>query len=169
MNFKKINPEDIEDNCFKLLEKDWMLITAGNLENFNTMTASWGGFGVLWHKKVAFCVVRPTRYTYQLLEANEYFTLSFFDEKYRDILMFCGTQSGKNVDKIEATGLIPIATPNESVYFMQSRLVMECRKLYYDDIKPANFCDVRINDNYPAKDYHRLYIGEIVNCQMKND
>jgi flavin reductase (DIM6/NTAB) family NADH-FMN oxidoreductase RutF len=98
------------------------------------------------------------------MEKSDYFTLSFFDEEYREMLNVCGTKSGRDTDKIAATGLIPIESENKSIYFEQARLVMECRKLYFDDLKPELFLDEKIHNNYPAKDYHRLYIAEIINC-----
>ena len=83
---KKISPYDLPGNVFTLIDKDWMLITAGTLDKFNTMTASWGGFGILWNEPVSFVFVRPTRFTYLFMEKNDFFTLSFFDHKYRKIL-----------------------------------------------------------------------------------
>jgi flavin reductase (DIM6/NTAB) family NADH-FMN oxidoreductase RutF len=166
--FKSINPETIQENFIKLIGSDWMLITAGNIKSFNTMTAAWGGIGFLWKKPVVFCFVRPTRYTYGFTEKNEDFTLSFFAEEYRDILNFCGSKSGKEVDKIKETGLIPKETTSGNIYFDQARLVLECKKIYTEDIAPDKFIDKNIDNNYPKKDYHRMYIGEILQC-LKHD
>jgi len=165
--FKEIRPEEIGDNTFKLIGDDWMLITAGNLKKFNTMTASWGGFGILWHKKVCFCVVRPQRYTYKFMEEADTFTLSFFDDKYRNVLQFCGSKSGRDVDKIAATGITPVEDAEGKVYFSEARLVIECKKIYFQDLNPEHFLDPDIHKNYPAKDYHRMYIGEITRCLVK--
>lgn len=166
-NFEKIDPASIQDNPFTLIGKDWMLITSGNIEKFNTMTASWGGFGILWNKKVCFIFIRPTRYTYEFIEQNDNFTLSFFSEDYRKALSFCGTRSGRDVDKIAATGLTPVSGSQDTVYFEEARLVLECKKLYFQDLDPANFLDPDIEKNYAAKDYHRVYVGEIVGCYLK--
>ncbi|HBA53009.1 MAG TPA: flavin reductase, partial [Syntrophorhabdus aromaticivorans] len=108
MELREISPEMITDNTFKLIGKDWMLVTAGSEAAFNTMTAAWGGLGVLWDKKICFCVIRPTRYTYAFMEKSEDFTLSFFEERYRDVLTYCGTKSGKDIDKVTQTGLTPV-------------------------------------------------------------
>lgn len=166
-SFIKISPTLISDNPFQLIDKEWMLITAGELLSFNTMTASWGGFGILWNKPVVFCFVRPVRYTYQFLEESAFFTATFFDRKYRKALNFCGANSGRDIDKMAATGLTPLASSNGSVYFEQAKLVLECRKLYFSDIDPAHFLVPEINKNYPMADYHRMYIGEIVSCMQK--
>ena len=165
--FKNISPTLIIDNPFQLIDKEWMLITAGQLESFNTMTASWGGFGILWNKPVVFCFVRPVRYTFQFIEKSDFFTATFFDREYREALNFCGANSGRDVDKMAATNLTPLALPNGSVYFEQARLILECRKLYYSDIDPENFLVPAINKNYPNADYHRMYIGEIVSCMQR--
>jgi flavin reductase (DIM6/NTAB) family NADH-FMN oxidoreductase RutF len=161
--FQTLDPEDVQDNVFKLIGKDWMLITAGIRESFNTMTASWGGMGVLWDKKVCFAFVRPTRYTFEFLEKSEVYTFSFLEEQYRDILMYCGTKSGRDVNKVIETNLTPIFG-NGTVFFAEARLVMECRKIYVQDITPGNFLDQTMNEYYPKKDYHRIYVGEIIRC-----
>jgi flavin reductase (DIM6/NTAB) family NADH-FMN oxidoreductase RutF len=161
--FHEIKPEEISDNPFTLVGKDWMLITAGTRESFNTMTGAWGGLGIMWDKRVSYCVVRPTRHTYEFLEKSLFYTLSFLEEQYRDILVYCGTRSGRDVNKVAETGLTPVFH-DEGVYFAEARLVLQCRKIYFQDISPDNFRDPAINDFYPLKDYHRMYVGEILHC-----
>jgi flavin reductase (DIM6/NTAB) family NADH-FMN oxidoreductase RutF len=163
-NFKWINPLEIKDNVFKAIGDDWMLITAGDKESYNTMTASWGTLGILWNLPVAICFIRPHRYTYIFTEKSSHYTLSFFREEYRDALKFCGSKSGRDYDKAAKTGLIPFSTELGNISFEQSRLILECKKIYADDLKTNNFI-IRelINKNYPKKDFHRFYIGEVVN------
>jgi len=166
--FKEIQPEEISENPFKLLDLDWMLITAGNLNNFNTMTASWGGFGVLWNRKIAICFIRPQRYTFQFVEKNDLFSLCFFEETHRDILNYCGSNSGKNVNKIESTGLLPFYTKNNCIAYKQSKLIIDCRKIYSDVLKNSHFIDKMIpHEIYPTNDFHHIYIGEILQCYIK--
>lgn len=165
--FISIKPEHLNENTFSLLGADWMLITSGKTESFNTMTASWGGMGVLWNKNVCFIFVRPQRHTFSFLENNETFTLCFFHEKYREVLKFCGSKSGRDVNKAEETGITPCVTDTGAVYFRESRLVIECKKIYWQDIDPKNFLESSIARNYPDKDYHRLYIGEILDMMIK--
>ncbi len=166
MRFTEIEPDRISDNPFKLIGRDWMLITAEKAGAVNTMTASWGGLGVLWERKVAFCFIRPTRYTYEFVESAGNFSLSFFGEEHRKTLMFCGSHSGRDRDKIREAGLTPVKDGN-FVYFHEARLVLFCRKLYWQDILPDRFLDSKINDMYPKKDYHRMYAGEIVKCLVR--
>jgi flavin reductase (DIM6/NTAB) family NADH-FMN oxidoreductase RutF len=165
--FNEVKPEQLKLGPFIAIGADWMLITAGVLKDYNMMTASWGGFGVLWHRNICFCVVRPHRYTYEFMERSDKFTLSFFDKRYKDVLNFCGTNSGRNVNKTEKTGLTPIGKEPGAVYFKQARLVIICRKIYFQQIDPRNFLDPKIEENYPKKDYHRMYVGEVVKVLKK--
>lgn len=163
-----IDPRRLTDNAFKLIADDWMLITAGTRASYNTMTASWGAVGELWNKKICICFVRPTRHTYQFIERSSVFSLSFFDEKYREVLRHLGTVSGRDVDKMTIAGLTPIVSEHGAIYFAEARLVFECRKIYSDDLRPGQFLAPEIADCYPRKDYHRFYIGEILTCQIRN-
>ncbi|MBT5990730.1 MAG: flavin reductase family protein [Bacteroidetes bacterium] len=163
-HFNAVSPYDLKQNPFQLIGKDWFLITAGNSEKYNTMTAGWGSFGVLWNKAVITTYIRPTRYTYEFSEENDFFTVCFFEEKHRKTLAYCGKYSGKDVDKIAECGLTPLVTPNNQIVFAEANLAMECKKIYIDDLQPKLFLDPSIDKHYPDKDYHRSYIGEILNC-----
>jgi len=159
--FKEIKPVEITDNPIQLIGREWMLVTAGTPEHFNTMTASWGGMGELWFRPVCFCFIRPQRYTYEFMEENAAFTLSFFDEKHKPQLNFCGSRSGRESNKAQECGFTPVTAANGSVFFEEARLVLECSKLYFQDLDPANFLDESIMKNYPQNDFHRMYVGEI--------
>ncbi len=163
-HFTEIKPKAIDENTFKLIGTDWMLVTAGTKDKFNTMTASWGGLGIMWNKKVSFIFIRPQRYTLPFIEENDSFTLSFFDHRYREALKFCGSHSGRDVNKVAETGLTPRFSETGAVSFEEAKLIIECRKLYRQDFSPAGFCDPSLEKNYPEKDYHRMFIGEIISC-----
>ena len=166
--FKKVDPKDLSLKPVNLIGHEWMLITAGVKDDFNTMTAAWGGIGFLWQLPIVQIFIRPQRYTYEFTEKYDFFTLTFFDKKYKKILNYCGSKSGRDHDKIKETGLKPLETNNGNIYYEQCNLVLECSKIYFDDIRPENFLDERIGKVYPLKDYHRMYTGEIVNCLIKN-
>jgi len=167
--FLKISPFEITDNVFKLLDKDWMLVTAGNLKCFNTMTASWGHLGIIWNLPVAIAYIRPQRYTYGFANENRDYTLCFFEEKYRSILQFCGTTSGREHDKIKKTGLHPLETERGNVFYEQARLVLECEKIYVDNLRKENFLIPEVAEkNYPNNDFHRFYMGKILNVRMRS-
>lgn len=160
--FKKLIPSDLQFDPVKEIGQEWMLITAGNIARCNTMTASWGGTGFLWNKPVAFIFVRPQRFTYQFIEENLLFTCSFFDKEHHEKLQFCGSKSGKDTDKFAATGLRLFETPEGAFTFDQARLYLVCKKLYFQDIEPNGFLNPSVSKHYPERDYHRMYIGEII-------
>lgn len=167
-NFTEIDCKSISENPFKLIGKDWMLVTAGSKEKYNTMTASWGGVGVLWNKNVAYTFIRPQRYTLEFMDENEYYTLSFYNEDMRKALTFCGTKSGRDYDKAKETGLTPVFD-EEAPYFEQAKLVLVCKKLYKQDFSPECFIEKELdNANYKDKDYHKMFIGEIVKVLVRD-
>ena len=159
--FHEINPQQITENPFTLIGNDWMLITAQKPDGtFNTMTASWGGVGIMWGKPVAICMIRPQRYTFEFIESAPHFTLSFFNETWRDALRLCGSKSGRDTDKVAQTGITPIQQ-NGMVWFEQAKLVLQCRQLYKNDLSETHFLDKTLLDTYQAGDYHRVYISAI--------
>lgn len=167
-NFKHITHKEFQNEAIKLIGDDWMLVTAGKLSNFNMMTANWGGLGWLWNKPVAFIFVRPQRYTYQYTERENYFTLTFFEEKHRDILKLLGTKSGRDIDKMKTPGLTPFSTTTGTVAYEEAKIIMECKKLYAAPLSGSNFTDLPLAERiYPKNDFHTLYIGEIVNIWIK--
>ena len=177
MNFRQIKPEQITDNAFRLIGTDWMLVTSadneGSLvcgEDYNTMTASWGGVGILWSKPVAFVFIRPQRHTFSFTERNGMMTLSFFGEEYRKALSFCGSKSGRDMDKVKECGLTPAADQTEwgrTVHFEEARLVMKVRPLYKEYLKEGAFLSEEPLKNYAAGDFHMMYVCEITEVLVK--
>ena len=146
-------------------DKTWFLLTAGKFDTgeFNTMTVSWGSLGTLWNKPIAQVFVRPTRHTYEFMESADSFTLSAFPELHRDALRLLGTRSGRDGDKIAEAGLTPSPCSQvSSPGFAEAELILECRKIYWQDLDPRQFLDTTIEGEYPLKDYHRIYLGEIL-------
>jgi flavin reductase (DIM6/NTAB) family NADH-FMN oxidoreductase RutF len=168
MSFVEKDIQSLTFNPFDKIGKEWMLIAAGTQSDCNAMTASWGGVGVLWSKNVVTTYVRPQRYTKEFIDANETFTISFFDEKYRDELTFCGRVSGKdNPNKMQECGLTPMRL-KDTAAFEEANMIFVCRKLYEDEIKPERMLDHSLDGtNYPEKDYHTMYISEIVKVLVK--
>lgn len=143
----------------------WPVLTAGDFaaKRFNSMTVGWGSLGLMWGIPFAQVVVRPHRYTFEFMEAYETFTLSVFPEKYRPALQILGSTSGRDGDKIAASGLTPQASTKVAAPgYAEAELILECRKIYWDDMDCSRFLDPRIEKNYPKKDYHRIYYGEIL-------
>ena len=162
MSMKEITPRDL-GNAMKMIGDDWTLITAEKKDgSVNTMTASWGFMGVLWNKPVCAVFIRPQRHTLGFVEASERLSLTFFSEKHRAALRLCGTKSGRDMDKITAADLTLCHTENGVPYFKEAKTVLVCRKLYEDVLKPECFIDEGVlAANYPAKDYHKVFICEI--------
>lgn len=157
----KVKPEELNENVFSLINEDWMLVAASKDGKMNAMTASWGGMGILWGKRVAFVFVRPQRYTKEFIDAGEKLSLSFFDESARKMLTYMGRVSGRDEDKIAASGL-HVEMVNSAPVFKESRMVMVCRKLYAQPMEEACFIDKALIDaNYKEKDFHTMYVVEI--------
>ncbi|WP_066686996.1 flavin reductase family protein [Christensenella intestinihominis] len=165
--FKEVELMKLEGNPFTMIGKDWMLVTGEKEGKVNAMTASWGGMGVMWGKNVTFVVIRPTRYTKEFVDAADTFSLAFLDESYRKTLNYFGTVSGRDEDKIKASGLT-VLHDGKTPYFEEADLVLVCRKLYAQKYDPDCFID-RESDGkwYPEKDYHTLYIAEITKALQK--
>jgi len=161
MAFKEISPYDIDRNPFTLIDKDWALITAQQDGRANPMTISWGSLGILWNRPVVTAYIRPQRYTFGYLESAEGFSLTFFDETYREQLSYCGSHSGRDTDKIAHCGFT-LAHQDGIPYFAEAKMVLFCKKLYAQDIVSDGFAVEGLKEKvYPNQDYHRMYIGEI--------
>lgn len=165
--FHEIDITKMNFNPFTKIDKEWMLITAGNRTKCNTMTASWGGLGELWNKYVSFIFIRPQRFTLEFIEKEDFYSLCFFDETQRTALNYCGCHSGRETDKIKEAGLTPVYD-EAAPYFEEARLVFICRKMHGQFIDPACFIDPTVDGRcYPQKDYHKMFIGEIVKVLEK--
>ena len=164
--FKKIDPKTLALNPFAAIGDQWMLITAGAPEHCNTMTASWGGLGILWGVPMATVYIRPQRYTKQFVDENEYFTLSFFPEDYRPQLNLCGTKSGRDMNKAKECGFTVAAGEGNAPYFEQADLVLVCRKRMAMPMDEAAMPE-DVKDKWYKGDYHTMYWGEIVEALKK--
>ncbi len=161
-DYKEIEASAIKDNVFDLIGKQWMLVTAGKKDKFNTMTASWGTMGILFNKPIAIIFIRPQRYTNEFLKKESQFTLTVLPEQYRDALMTCGRKSGRDCDKVAEVGLTPIETENGNMAFAEGKLIMECRKIYVDQFDAKAFLDNElVAQNFPNNDFHDVYIAFI--------
>ena len=165
--FTEIRPELFEQSPFKLIGKDWMLITAEKDGKINTMTASWGGFGVMWGENVAYIVIRPQRYTKEFVDNSDTFSLTFLDNSFRTTLSYLGTKSGRDEDKIKNSNLTVLHT-DDVPYFEEANIAILCKKLYAQEYKPECFIAQELNVKwYPALDHHTLYIAKITKILVK--
>ena len=167
---KPIAIKDLSENFFEVIGKEWMLVTAGNKDHFNTMTASWGGVGVLWNRPVVFAFIRPERYTREFIDARNEFTITFLGPEYRKAHSICGSKSGWEIDKVAATVLTPFFTEAGNPVFEEARLTLECKVVYKSEIEEAKFLDPSVFPRwYDEKNgnAHIVYIAEIVNAWEK--
>ena len=127
------------------------------------MTISWGSIGVMWNKPFIQVVVRPTRYTYGFMQEYSDFTVCTFPEAYRKSLQLLGSKSGRDSDKIAASGISPCKSSIvRAPAYLEANLVIECRKIYSDEFRPQAFLDPSIDNLYSKNDYHTIYYGEIL-------
>ncbi|MBD3378441.1 flavin reductase family protein [candidate division KSB1 bacterium] len=168
MQWETIPQSSFTTKIFDLWDRQWFILTAGDSKEYNAMTVAWGSLGIMWQKPFAQVVVRPTRHTYQFMEKYDTFTLSAFPEKYRDKLQYLGRASGRDEDKITISGLSPKpSTIINAPGFHEAHLILECKKIYWQDMDANQFLDDRINKLYPKKDFHRIYFGEILTILQK--
>ena len=163
MAFERIDIRET-GNPVKMINDDWALLSAGTAENWNTMTVSWGGVGELWNMDAVFAFVRPQRYTMKFMDESEFFTLSFGLPK--EVTALCGKVSGRDCNKLAAAGLTTHAQDG-AVWPEEAGLVMVCRKVAKQDLRPAGFLDERIEACYPNQDYHSMFVGEVVEVWRK--
>jgi flavin reductase (DIM6/NTAB) family NADH-FMN oxidoreductase RutF len=148
-------------DIFSEFDQVWALVTAGTPDNFNTMTISWGGMGTLWGKPVATVYIRTSRYTHEFVDANEYFTISFYPEEYKKVLGILGSKSGRDMDKITGSGLVAKEV-GESVTFKEAEVTLLCRKIFKQRMDPKNILDEDAKSFYNKDAEHDLYIGEVI-------
>ena len=166
--FKKFDIKNLKDNIFTAIDDEWMLITAGNKEKHNMMTASWGFMGIMWHKPCVMAAVRPQRYTMDFIDREEYYTVSFYGDN-KKIHAVCGKMSGRDIDKTKECNLTPVVDEETgAIYFEEARMVLICKKHHTQRLSEEGFNGTEImNKVYPTKDYHNMIIGEIVTALIK--
>lgn len=157
---RQIEIKGLSEDFNTLLGERWGLLTAA-ADPVNPMTVGWGQVGRLWGKPVCTVYVRPQRFTFGLMNDAKHFSLSFLPEDRHDVVALCGTKSGRDIDKVKECGLT-VVDDLSAPYYAEAELVLVCRKLYEQDMEPESFVDKDIDGkNYPGKDYHRMFVGEI--------
>ena len=159
--------ENINENIFKLIGKDWMLVAAQKDGKTNAMTASWGFAGVMWGKNCLITAIRPQRYTKEFIDGSDTFSITILPDGYRDTLNYFGSVSGRDEDKIAKSGLTVEKCEN-TPYFAEGKLVLICRKMFAQEIKAESFIDKEALEKwYTNNDLHTLYVAEIVKVLEK--
>lgn len=176
MNFDQlfipISPEEIGDNVFTLVSKIFPIITAGKEDHYNSMTASGGGLGMLFKKPTTWCLLKADRYTLELIQKERTYTLSYFPIEYKEQILFLGSKSGRDSEKMKEVELTPIKTPSGNTSFREARLIIECRLTQIttpnlDDFYSQEATDY-INEAYKdVSDYRKYVFGEISHVWIK--
>lgn len=162
-SFQPYPAEMLDFNAFNKIGKDWTLITAGNKEKANTMTASWGGIGVMWGKNTATVFIRDSRYTKEFIDKEETFSLTFLDASYKSALKYLGAVSGRDEDKIGNAKLHLDYYEDRTPYIDEGNLVIVCRKMSATRMTEEQFIDPQIKEKWYADgNMHTMYIGEII-------
>jgi flavin reductase (DIM6/NTAB) family NADH-FMN oxidoreductase RutF len=171
MHRKPIEITELNIQPHNLFHNQWMLLTSGDFakKDFNTMTISWGALGTMWSRPFAYVAVRYSRYTFEFMEKYDSFTLSAFPPEHKKALSLLGSRSGRDGDKISASGLTPQASSLVAApCFQEAELVIECRKMYWNDLNPVHFLNEEIYEKYPNRDFHRIYYGEVLKIFAAN-
>lgn len=168
---REISIESLQLNPMTMFGSDWCLLAAGDEQGHNAMTIAWGNLGATWDQvdanrrsciPTATVYLRPQRYTREFLDRENLFTISAFDPQYKKALGYMGSHSGRDGDKTAAAGLTPLFTDGTTA-FAEAKLVFICKKLYHAPLAENGFVDGGIIPlNYPDRDFHEMYIGQIV-------
>ena len=158
---KKTEIFNVYAQTMEHLGNEGILLVAGDPPN--PMTIGWGLMGILWGMPVFSVFVRPTRFTFQLMEKSETFSVCVMDKKYKKQVGFCGVKSGRETNKIRECGftlekgiLIPVP------YIVESSLHYECRIINKNKIEDQTLARPIISRYYPQSDFHTVYYGEIL-------
>ena len=157
---QKVDYSQLELNPFLVFSEDTFLLSAGEPDDWNTMTAGWGGFGSLFGGPVAYVFVRKSRYTFSFMERYPSFSLSFFPHEMKVALDYCGSHSGRDCDKSEGAGITPFQIDG-TVAFEEANLIMTCRKILSAPLSEETMIDSSLLKFYPHGDWHRMFIGAI--------
>jgi len=165
MELIDIAPERLLLQAHKLWHLDWLVLGTGSLthNDANAMTIGWGSFGTMWSRPFVMVVIRPQRHSFSLMEKYRDFSICALDENYKDAHKIFGGKSGRDINKLALSQLTPQACSKiDAPGFQEAILCLECRCMYHSRIDPSGFMDPSLESNYPGKDYHHVYYGEIL-------
>lgn len=170
--FKKIEPTDLTDNVFKLVGQDYSVITAGSDSLYNSMTASYGGWGQLFDNPTTWCFLRANRYTLELIKEGQTYTMSYFPDQYKKEVLYFGSKTGRDTDKMKDNKLTFVKTPDGNITYKEAKLVIECKLVEVTTVNPDDFYTEKgktfVQDaKKDANDYHKLVFGEITNVWIR--
>lgn len=168
--YEAVAAEDFDENIFKLVGKDFTVITAG--ETPNSMVASWGGVGIMFNKPVTWNFLRANRFTLEKIRETGTYTMCYFPDQYKGDIMQFGTKSGRNTDKMAQTKLTPMATPDGYPAYAEAKIIIECKLIAASTVSKDEFyteeAKTFLQEGFDdAKDWHKLVYGEITKIYIK--
>ncbi|MCD6082871.1 flavin reductase family protein [Candidatus Aerophobetes bacterium] len=160
----KVNYTDYLKETLQAMSNTGLLLTSADKRGkMNVMTIGWGTVGIIWGMPMFLVLVRPSRFTYGLIEETGEFTVNVPPRRLSEITFFCGSVSGRDHDKFKEKGLTPIAGENVISPIIEECVVhYECKVLHKNDIIPARVPEEAISKFYPQGDYHRIFFGRII-------
>ncbi len=170
--FREISPEEIDDNVFVLVGKVFPVITAGKADHYNSMTGSGGGLGLLFKKPTTWCLLRADRYTLEMIQKEQTYTMSYFPDEYKKQVLFLGSKSGRDSEKMKEVELTSVQTPSGDMSFKEARLIIECKLTEITAPRLNDFYSQEakdyINEAYKEEsDYRKYVFGEITYVWVK--
>jgi flavin reductase (DIM6/NTAB) family NADH-FMN oxidoreductase RutF len=158
------------DHALELLESlksGRVLIGVSDGVEMNLMTVAWGFLGYTWNRPVFIAMIRPSRYTHDFFRRTDVFSVNFMSQEWQDALNFCGTRSGKYIDKFRETGLTPIEGVTTSVVVVkEADKVLECRVISREALTPFSLNESISSTFYGDHSYHSLIFGEITDSYL---
>ncbi|MDR1096778.1 MAG: flavin reductase [Tannerella sp.] len=164
--FSPIEAKDIPGDVFTHVGSDYTVITAGNPSHYNSMVASWGGWGILFNRPATWCFLRSSRYTLELIRREQTYTMTYFDGAYREDIMLFGTKSGRDTEKMKESKLTSVQTPAGNMTYKEARLIIECKLVEITTVSPDDFHTEEgrkfiTEAHAETGDYHKTVFGEI--------
>ena len=169
MSKKQIDFREALAETIKAYDEDRvLLVSQGKQGRPNAMAIGWGQVGIIWRKPIFTVLVRPSRYTYKLIEESGDFTVNIVPPSLKEVLQYCGTVSGRDHDKFKEKGLTAIPSLKVKTPIVKECILhFECQIVNRNDLVRSELAPAIVSSLYPKGDFHRVYFGEIRACQKE--
>jgi flavin reductase (DIM6/NTAB) family NADH-FMN oxidoreductase RutF len=164
--FSAIEAKDMPGDVFTHTGTEYTVITAGHPSHYNSMVAGWGGWGILFNRPATWCFLRSSRYTLELMRKEQTYTMTYFDEAFREDILLFGMKSGRDSDKMKESKLTSVQTPSGNMAYKEARLIIECKLVEVTTVSPDDFYTEESRNfiqeaHAETNDYHKIVFGEI--------
>ena len=166
VDFAELLPETLG----ALADPGCLLVSQGRSGKPNAMTIGWATFGIIWSKPICVVLVRPSRYTWKLLEESEGFTVNVPPPSLAKAALFCGTKSGRDTDKFAEMHFTAIPSQHVGAPLIGECVIhYECRIVHRNHVDPGTLAADVARECYPKGDFHTLYYGQILGVTADED